>query len=164
MEKDQASKMEKSSRLGQVGYTHPYHNDHHPLNFSGVKTSELFLDWMGPEQVSPHYENFLVSRKYTISFISTLAFLSFAVGTYDLHWLLKSTYLPIITWVTCLYMVMEGRKSWFKPLLVRFYRRVAANECYNIESYYHENMQHQINKLLKESKEQLQYWECHQDY
>lgn len=59
---------------------------------------------------------------------------------------------------------MEGRKSWFKPLLTRFYRRVAANECYNIESYFHENMQHQINKVLKEGKQQLQYWECHQDY
>lgn len=49
MELDMSKKVEKSNRIGQVGYTHPYHNDHHPLNFSGVKTSELFFDWIGPE-------------------------------------------------------------------------------------------------------------------
>lgn len=38
--------------------------DHHPLNFSAVKVAELFHDFVGPEQVSPHYENYLMSRKY----------------------------------------------------------------------------------------------------
>jgi hypothetical protein len=59
----------------------------------------------------------MVSRKYAISFVATMGVLSFAVGTYDLHWVLKSCYIPIITWVACLYIVIEGRKSWFKPLL-----------------------------------------------
>lgn len=43
-----------------------YFKDHHPLNLSIVKTAELFHDFIGPEQVSPHYENFLVARKYAI--------------------------------------------------------------------------------------------------
>lgn len=82
-----------------------------------MKNSEFLFDLVGPEQVSPHYENFMVSRKYAISFVTTMGVLSFAVGTYDLHWVLKSCYMPIITWVACLYIVIEGRKSWFKPLL-----------------------------------------------
>jgi len=39
-----------------------------------------------------------------------------------------------------MYMYLEGRKSFFKPLLARFYRRIAANEIYNFEVFYHENM------------------------
>ncbi len=30
-------------------YNHPYHSEHHPLNFSAVKTAEFFHDFVGPE-------------------------------------------------------------------------------------------------------------------
>ena len=30
-------------------FYHPYHSDHHPLNFSSVKNAELFHDLVGPE-------------------------------------------------------------------------------------------------------------------
>lgn len=90
--------------------------------------------------MSPHYENFLVSRKYAVTFLGTMGILSFGIGTYDLHWVLKSTFLPIVTWTGVMYLTMEGRKSWFKPLLIRFYRRVAMNEMYNIQSFYSDNV------------------------
>lgn len=40
---------------------------HNPLTFSWGKILELGHDYIGPEQVSPHYENFMMSRKYAIS-------------------------------------------------------------------------------------------------
>lgn len=52
-------------------YTHPFDYEHQPLNFSPVKTAELFYEFVGPEQVSPHYENFLVARKYLVSNFSS---------------------------------------------------------------------------------------------
>lgn len=47
---------------------------------------------------------------------------------------------------------MEGRKSFLKPLLVRFYRRAAANECHMFEAYYHENIENKLRELLRITK------------
>lgn len=30
-------------------FQHPYHSDHHPINFSSVKNAEYFHDLVGPE-------------------------------------------------------------------------------------------------------------------
>jgi truncated hemoglobin YjbI len=49
-------------------------------------------------------------------------------------------------------MYLEGRKSFFKPLLQRFYRRVAMNEIYNFEVFYHENIENKLRELLRISK------------
>ena len=62
-------------------FHHPYNSDHHPLNFSSVKNAELFHDLVGPEQVSPHYENFMMSRKWAIGMFAGLGFLSFGYGS-----------------------------------------------------------------------------------
>jgi len=146
------------------GYSHPFQSDHHPLNFSPVKTAELFHDFVGPEQVSPHYENFMMSRKYALIFWSGLLFLSFGVGTLDLHWIAKSSLFPWIFWFQLMYFFLEWRKSLFKPLLTRFYRRVAANECYNFEVFYHENIELKMRELIMLTKSQLQYWELHSEF
>jgi len=50
-----------------------------------------------------------------------------------------------------MYFCMEGRKSLLKPLLVRFYRRVAANEVHNFETYYHENIENKLRELIRVS-------------
>ena len=62
-------------------YHHPFHTEHHPLNFSSVKNAELFHDLVGPEQVSPHYENFMMARKWAIGFFVGLGALSFGYGS-----------------------------------------------------------------------------------
>jgi len=146
------------------GYSHPYQSDHHPLNFSPVKTAELFHDFIGPEQVSPHYENFMMSRKYALIFWGGLLFLSFGAGTLDLHWIAKSALFPWIFWFQLMYFFLEWRKSLFKPLLARFYRRIAANECYNFEVFYHENIELKMRELIMLTKSQLQYWDLHSEF
>lgn len=122
---------------------------HHPINFSAVKTAEFFNDFVGPEQVSPHYENFLVSRKYLMAFWSAFFALNFAAATVDLNWLAKSSLIPIIMYTSYLYFYIEGRKAFMKPLLVRFYRRAAANECFMFETYYHENIENKLRENIR---------------
>eukprot|EP01016_Furgasonia_blochmanni_P020168 TRINITY_DN224_c0_g1_i14.p3 TRINITY_DN224_c0_g1~~TRINITY_DN224_c0_g1_i14.p3 ORF type:complete len:239 (-),score=112.71 TRINITY_DN224_c0_g1_i14:360-1076(-) len=62
------------------------------------------------------------------------------------------------------YFYLEARKSLFKPLLVRWYRRVAANEIYNLEVFYHENIELKVRELIRVTKNQLEYWEIHRDF
>jgi len=68
------------------------------LNFSPVKTAELFHDFIGPEQVSPHYENFMVSRKYLLIFWAGFFVINMGAATIDLNWMMKSSLIPWIFW------------------------------------------------------------------
>lgn len=145
-------------------YTHPYNSHHHPLNFSPVKNAELFHDWVGPEQVSPHYENFMMSRKYALIFWGGVFALSFGASTVDLHWMAKSSIIPFVFWMQLHYFYLEGRKSMLKPLLIRFYRRVAAHDIYNFNVFYHENIEVKLRELLRISKTQLEYWQLHKEF
>jgi len=51
-----------------------------------------------------------------------------------------------------MYFYIELRKSWAKPLLVRFYRRAAANECFMFETFYHENIENKLRELIRITK------------
>ena len=79
----------------------------------------------------------------------------------DLHWIAKSSMLPFIFWMQLMYFYLEGRKSIFKPLLMTFYRKIAANECHNFDVYYHENIENKIRDLIRVSKSQLEYYQIH---
>lgn len=70
----------------------------------------------------------------------------------DLHWIAKSSLLPFIFWMQLMYFYLEGRKSIFKPMLMTFYRKIAANECHNFDVYYHENIENKIRDLIRVSK------------
>jgi len=167
--RERAEKMERDNKPAArrpfpKGYSHPYQSEHNPLNFSPVKNAELFHDFVGPEQVSPHYENFLMSRKYAMIFWAGLLTLSLGVGTLDLHWIAKSSFFPFVFWFQLMYFFLEWRKSLFKPLLARFYRRVAANDLYNFEVFYHENVELKVRELMNLSKSQLAYWDLHSQF
>jgi hypothetical protein len=112
------------------GYTHPFDMPNNKINFSGVKSSEVFHDLVGPEMVSPHYENFLVARKYLLLTYAGLFLIGLCIGTTDLNWIARSSFLPFLFWMQIMWFYLEGRKSWMKPLLARFYRRVAMNEMF----------------------------------
>jgi hypothetical protein len=40
--------------------------ENNPIVFSSVKNTQLLNEAVGPEQVSAHYENFMVARKFAI--------------------------------------------------------------------------------------------------
>jgi len=164
VEKLEAENKKAAPKPFPKGYTHPFNTDHHPINYSPVKLAELFHDFIGPEQVSPHYENFLVSRKYLMTLIGGLFVLSLGIGTLDVHWIAKSSFLPFMFWMLLQYFYLELRKSLLKPFLMRWYRRVSANEIYNFEVFYHENIELKMRDMIRVAKHQLEFWQLHREF
>lgn len=99
-----------------------------------------------------------------MAFWAGFFFLNFGVATVDLNWIAKAAFMPLIFWMSYLYFYIEGRKSFLKPLLVRFYRRAAANEMFLFETYYHENIESKLRDNLRVVKSQLEYWNLHSDF
>lgn len=134
------------------------------MQIGQIKSAELFFNFVGPEQVSPHYENFLVARKYLMLTYGGLIVLGFMAGTTNLSWIAKSSFIPFLFWMQIMYFYLEGRKSFMKPLLARFYRRVADNEIFQLDAFYQENMELKIRSLLKQAKGQIQFGELNKDF
>jgi len=94
-------------------YTHPMDNKHQGVNFEAGKLEELFLDLVGPEQVSPHYENFLMSRKFAVGIWATVFTGSIIANTRDFSWIIQSSFMPFVFFASTLYFFYEGRKALF---------------------------------------------------
>lgn len=94
----------------------------------------------------------MMSRKWSLGLFGGLGLLSFGYGSVDLHWIAKNSFLPFLYWMTVMWFYLEGRRSVFKPMLMRFYRKIAANECQNFETYYHENVETRVRDLIRTSK------------
>lgn len=60
----------------------------------------------------------------------------------------QSSIVPYLYWTILMYFIVEGRKSLLKPLLMRFYRRVTQHEVDNFLTYYHENVEVAVRKLI----------------
>ena len=103
-----------SSLKSKKAYRHPYNNEHSSINISPIRDDELVHEFVGPEQVSPHYESFLFSRKWAIGFWTVGFSLSFIAKTVDFHWIAKSAILPWAFWISLWYWTFEGRKSILK--------------------------------------------------
>lgn len=99
-----------------------------------------------------------------MAFYAAFMMLNLGVATIDLNWIMKGALIPIIMYFSYLYFYMEGRKAFMKPLLVRFYRRAAANECHMFETYYHENIENKLREMIRISKSQLEYWNIHNNF
>lgn len=94
-------------------YTHPLHDKDTGVVFEYGKLEELWLDMVGPEQVSPHYENFLMSRKFAVGIWTTVFASSILANTRDFSWLIQTSFIPFVFFASTLYFFYEGRKSMF---------------------------------------------------
>ena len=94
-------------------YVHPLDDKHQGVNFEFGKFEELWLDMVGPEQVSPHYENFLMSRKFAVGIWTTIFASSLLANTRDFSWLIQTSFIPFVFFASTLYFFYEGRKSMF---------------------------------------------------
>lgn len=94
-------------------YQHPLDHKHQKVVFEYSKFEELWLDLVGPEQVSPHYENFLMSRKFAVGIWGTIFASSILANTRDFAWLVQSSFIPFVFFASTLYFFYEGRKSMF---------------------------------------------------
>jgi hypothetical protein len=106
---------ERMSRPHDVdkAYSHPLDHPHNRINFDPNEIHELFYDFMGPEQVSPHYENFAMSRKYAIGIWSGLFGLSMLAATKDFTWIIQGTIMPFAFLSFMTYYFYEARKTMF---------------------------------------------------
>jgi hypothetical protein len=95
------------------GYTHPLDEEDRPINFCSGRNFELLYDVLGPEQVSPHYENFLFSRRWAISIFGVLFGMSYGSTMMDFGWIMSSTFIPFIFYAILYYFFLEGRKTMF---------------------------------------------------
>ena len=94
-------------------YTHPLDDKNVRVVFEHGKLEELWLDMVGPEQVSPHYENFLMSRKFAVGIWTTVFASSLLANTRDFSWLIQTSFMPFVFFASTLYFFYEGRKSMF---------------------------------------------------
>ena len=100
----------RESQAKQKFYEHPLDSPNHPLNFSPLRTVELMLDFVGPEQVSPHYEPLMASRRLALGSIATLFTISYFGKMSDLNWMLQSTYSGLFFYLLNYYILFEGVK------------------------------------------------------
>lgn len=97
----------------EKAYSHPLDNPDNRVIFDPSEIQELFYDFMGPEQVSPHYENFAMSRKYAIGIWSGMFGLSMLAATRDFSWIIQGTIMPFAFLSFMTYYFYEARKTMF---------------------------------------------------
>jgi len=93
-----------------------------------------------------------MSRKWAFIYFGGIFAIGFAMSIVDVHWIAKSALIPWCLWGGFYYFIFEGKKSSIKPLLTRFYRRIASNEMNNLKIAWHENMEIKIRRLLRRTK------------
>ena len=143
-----------------------------------MKTWELASEMIGPEQVSPHYENFMMSRKYALSSSHIIQLSGLAPSS----WYSARTWVIFTGWLNpccslgsyhSVISISSSRpgnhsssisQKYIRPLLSRFYKRIMMNEVCNLETYYHENVENRVRSLMALAKSQLDYKTVHNDY
>lgn len=146
-------------------FVHPFHDP----DVAPVVTSSLYLqrgmqEWLGPEIVSPHYENFAMSRKWAIGFWASMISLTIVLDTPDFHLLASNLFIPVAFWIITMYFFLEGRKSLMKPLLFTFHEDIISHEYKLMDSYWNDNMREFLNERISKAREQIEYYDIHEDY
>lgn len=155
---------ETASLKSKKAYTHPYNNEHSQVNLTPGRASEIFFEFVGPEQVSPHYESFLASRKWAIGFWTTCLALAFVGNSVDMHWVAKSSMIPFVYYTTLFYWTFEGRKSIMKPFYTRWYRTLAFNDFSNMQTYYKDIGRLAVKERISVAREQMDYYIMHGNF
>lgn len=135
-----------------------------PISFGGGDVSQAWMDFVGPEQVSPHYENFAMSRKWAIFMSGGFIGLNVLGSVVDLHWIMASAIIPFFYWMFTSYWTLEGRSSLVMPLLNRFYFKLAKYEMSLLQTYWVDNTREKIRANLAEAREQMDFYQVHSSY
>ena len=111
--KEQYNEFHKSRREflnSNKFFKHPLDSKYHPINFSPHRFTELYMDFVGPEQVSPHYEPLTIARQFAVNSLVTLALVSYFMKINDLNWALESTYMGLFYYSLQYFVFFEGIK------------------------------------------------------
>lgn len=166
MQQSQANSAGQSEKSkARKVYKHPFHDrQNNPVVMGEIWFQRILQEAVGPEIVSPHYENFLMSRKWAIFTVVGVVTLGFFATHRDFHHFAASQFIPFWSWICFFYFFLEGRKSILKPLHGRFHSLIVDHEVKLFYSYWTENMRQQILSRINVAKEQIEYFSVHDDY
>lgn len=150
--------------LPELGNTFHNLNYRSEINTLWTEMDSYILDFMGPEQVSPHYENFGMSRRVAITFWAVSLGVCMIEHSGDFTAAIYSAYMPFVHIIACLYIYLEGRKCLILPLLNRFYGHVVNNEISFVLSNFGENMHSNFRAREAIAREQLEYFDLHKEF
>lgn len=159
---------EENESRGKVIPEHVYQHEHHsyerPVVISPVRLEEYMLDFTGPEQVSPHYESFSLSRRVALTGIGGLAALSYISRINDFDWVARSMLAPWLGYFLVLYFFFEGRKYMVMPLQNEWYAQLIDNELSVLHSNMPEDMANASKECVDKALEQLEYLDLHEEF
>jgi len=161
---DSAKASDQIKKTTQKVYVHPYENAHRPIVQGVVKTLEVERDFVGPEQVSPHYENFGLARRYALFFWAGFLTLRIIADHEDIFIWAKGSVGAWTFLFSYLYFFVEGKKSFMMPILTRFYRKIANMEMSNLQTFYNENAEARVRNMMAAAKSQIEYKMVHNEY
>lgn len=161
---DRKQKMSAAKGSKTRAYAHPFHHPDSPIVQSGLEMSRDILSAVGPELVSPHYENFSMSRKWALFFWTGIFGISYVANRPDIHHMAASAIIPFVFWTSAFYFFLEGRKSTIKPFLYRFHCNIVQHEINLMMTHWNDNMREYLNEKLDQAREQIEYYSVHEDY
>lgn len=125
---------------------------------------EALKELLGPDQVSPHYENFTFSRKMGLTALA-LGFSQLIFnGQGNIQYALNSAFHPFVYFAGMWFFHLELKKSTFAPLLMQFYQQVGAHEVMSLVRNEAENYYYKWRSLESIAREQLEYLDLHKEF
>ena len=154
----------KSTRTRKA-FVHPF-NDGNTTSifYTSFDVQRSWAEFVGPEMVSAHYENFAMSRKYAIAMWGGLAAMTYFSTHRDFHMFAAGLFVPYFFWFGVFYFALEAKKSLIKPFQTTFYSRIAQHEFCTMLSYFNDHMRVFVQDRLAEANEQIDYYSVHTDY
>lgn len=156
--------MARSKAIPDKVYSHEFHSHEKPIFISPIRLEEYMEDLIGPEQVSPHYENFSLSRRISLLGIGGLAALSYISRVNDLDWVARSMIAPWLGYFMVLYFFFEGRRYMLLPLQNDWYCQLIENELSILYTNAPEDIATRSRESVALAMEQLEYLDVHEEF
>lgn len=151
------------------GYTHPYHSKDSPLNVTSlIRGFDLLSDFIGPEQVSPHYESLSRSRRgliFLAAYIGTITTVARMGGWDHNDWIRGLVFHH--EYLIALYIgYAEIRHfTWLPgPKFTVFYDVFSKYEAMQLASQWNDTAEELSTQFYQNSKNQVDYMNIHNEY
>ena len=148
----------------EKAYVHPLQDADKPINFNVDHILQLGSEFLGPEQVSMHYESFWTSRKYVLSAIASMTTLGYLYKVSDLNWVLYSMINGIPLFFLYFVYFYELPKYQFLPFLNNFYIQTIENEVKMMQNAVPDEVPDLVSKNMVEALDQFDYLLLHKKF
>lgn len=151
------------------GYTHPYHSEEHPISFLSVRKGlELASDFLGTEQVSPHYESLSRSRRgliFLFAYIGTITSVARLGGWEHNEWIRGLVFHH--EYLIALYAGYAELRhfTWLPgPKFTVFYDVYSRYEASQLASQWNDTAEEISTQFYQNTKNQIDYMRIHNEY